>query len=92
VPVLLYGFGLKFSDFLFKIILSAYAEDDGLCPWMNADSVEKPLLCRWVHATADSAAGGQPSEALAGGISGGTGAAELSRDLPAEIAMVELTC
>ncbi|HVP76689.1 MAG TPA: hypothetical protein VMV04_02235 [Thermodesulfobacteriota bacterium] len=38
--------------------LSAYAEDRGLCPWLNADSVGKPLLYPWVNATADSATGG----------------------------------
>ena len=39
------------------IILSAYAEDHGLCPWMNADFVAKSFLCPWVNATADSATG-----------------------------------
>jgi hypothetical protein len=38
-------------------ILSAYAEDLGLCPWMNADSVAYSFLCPRVNATADSATG-----------------------------------
>ncbi|OGP62385.1 MAG: hypothetical protein A2170_01280 [Deltaproteobacteria bacterium RBG_13_53_10] len=32
---------------------------------MNADSVAKSFLCPWVNATADSATGGYPAEALA---------------------------
>jgi hypothetical protein len=32
---------------------------------MNADSVAKSYLCPWVNATADSATGGYPAEALA---------------------------
>jgi hypothetical protein len=50
-----------FSKMLFStkslkslIILSAYAEDHGLCPWMNADFVAKSFLCPWVNATADN--------------------------------------
>jgi hypothetical protein len=42
-----------------KSFLSAYAEDHGLCPWMNADSAAtKSSPCHLVHATADSATGG----------------------------------
>ena len=40
------------------ISLSAYAEDQGLFPWMNADSAGRSSLCPWVNATADSATGG----------------------------------
>jgi hypothetical protein len=40
------------------LFLSAYAEDHGLCPWMNADSVTESFLCPRVNATADSATGG----------------------------------
>jgi hypothetical protein len=35
--------------------LSAFAEDHGLCPWMNADSAVRSFVCRWANATADSA-------------------------------------
>jgi len=27
--------------------LSAFAEDHGLCPWMNADSAVRSFVCRW---------------------------------------------
>jgi ribosome modulation factor len=36
----------------------------GLCPWMNADSAVRSFVCRWANATADSATGGYPAEAL----------------------------
>jgi hypothetical protein len=38
--------------------LSAFAEDHGLCPWMNADTVDNWFLRLWVYATAEFAAGG----------------------------------
>ncbi len=46
------------------MFLSAFAEDHGLCPWMNADSAVRSFVCRWANATADSATGGYPAEAL----------------------------
>jgi hypothetical protein len=39
-------------------ILSAYAEDKGLCPWMNANSTANSFLYPQVNAPADSATGG----------------------------------
>jgi hypothetical protein len=50
--------GKKLISKSFEYLLSAYAEDHGLCLWMNADSVTESLLCPWVNATADSATGG----------------------------------
>ncbi len=38
--------------------LSAYAEDHGLCPWTNAESVAESFPCSEANAPADSASGG----------------------------------
>jgi hypothetical protein len=46
------------------VILSAYAEDHGLCPWMNADSVGKKSLSLGLMLRRDSATGGYLAEAL----------------------------
>jgi hypothetical protein len=48
-----------------SLFLSAYAEDYGLCPWMNADSVAKSFMYPWVNATADYATGGYAADLLA---------------------------
>ncbi len=45
-------------------LLSAFAEDHGLCPRMDADSAVRSFVCLWANATADSATGGYPAEAL----------------------------
>jgi ribosome modulation factor len=36
----------------------------GLCPRMNANFAVRSFVCRWANATADSATGGYPAEAL----------------------------
>jgi hypothetical protein len=41
-----------------KCFLSAYAEDHGLCPWMNAYAVAELFMCRSMDASADFATGG----------------------------------
>jgi hypothetical protein len=40
------------------INLSAYGEDHGLCPWMNAYAVAELFMCRSIDASADFATGG----------------------------------
>jgi hypothetical protein len=40
------------------VYLSAYAEDHGLCPWMNAWPTSDLFLSRWITASADFATGG----------------------------------
>jgi hypothetical protein len=47
------------------IILSACAEDRGLCPWMNAQNASKYFTHRSIAASADFTIGGYPFEALA---------------------------
>jgi hypothetical protein len=41
-----------------KNILSACAEDRGLCPWMNAQNVAEYFTHRSIAASADFAVGG----------------------------------
>jgi ABC-type taurine transport system ATPase subunit len=45
---------------LFKkplVFLSTYAEDHGLCPWMNASSANESITCQTNNASVDFASG-----------------------------------
>jgi len=49
---------IRSTNFPFKGFLSAYAEDYGLCPWMNAKALVGSFMRRGINASADFATGG----------------------------------